>query len=379
MVSSFYHQHLGGLEVVAGTLAREIGRRGSAVVWAASGPKPGDVWPGVEFLPMRAFNPLERWLGIPYPLWSPGALARLARAVRSADVVHLHDGMYFGSLVAALCALVFGRPLLVTQHIGIVPYKSALLRGAMALATACLTRPVLALAGQVVFVGARVRAAFADLRWRTTPDLIPNGVDHTLFTPAISLEAQRAERRRLGLPEDGDVLLFAGRFVEKKGLAVLEEVVGRFPEATWVFVGSGPLDPRRWRASNVICPGALPQESLAAYYRAADTLVLPSVGEGFPLVAQEALASGTPALLTPESAAGAPGVEAVTLTAAPDANAVEAALRSRPPRAKREASRRAAHAYAKETWSWDRAVAKYVAHYERLCGAAPGPSSRRAA
>ena len=93
LVTHFYADHHGGVEIVAGELAKRLAGRGCRVVWAASGPAPAKLPKGIVPLPMRACHFAERWCGFPYPLWGPAGLARLWRAVREADVVHLHDSL----------------------------------------------------------------------------------------------------------------------------------------------------------------------------------------------------------------------------------------------------------------------------------------------
>jgi glycosyltransferase involved in cell wall biosynthesis len=157
-----------------------------------------------------------------------------------------------------------------------------------------------------------------------------------------------------------------GRFVEKKGLGVLQELTERVSRAHWLFAGWGPLDPASWRRSNVTVVNRPAAGELAPLYQAADLFVLPSVGEGFPLAVQEAMACGTPALIGQETAAGCPEAGELLLgepagaddTAARWAARIEALLASPPAL---EALRPRVASFAREHWSWARCVERYAA------------------
>ena len=129
-------------------------------------------------------------------------------------------------------------------------------------------------------------------------------------------------RASLQLPEDTPIALFVGRFVEKKGLAILERLARAKPQILFVFAGWGALDPARWGLPNTRVFASLSGASLAPLYRAADLLLLPSVGEGFPLVVQEALACGLPVLCGAETAAADPAagafIDSVAIATDPD-------------------------------------------------------------
>ena len=101
--------------------------------------------------------------------------------------------------------------------------------------------------------------------------------------------------------------MFVGRFVEKKGLAALRELAINRPDCEFVLVGDGPINPASWGLQNVTLLGRRTRQELARLYRACDGLVLPSIGEGYPLVVQEALASGLSVYCGLDSAAADPG------------------------------------------------------------------------
>jgi glycosyltransferase involved in cell wall biosynthesis len=302
-VSNYFDTHRGGLEIVAGVLARELAGCGFEVTWLASDVTPapaGCAARGLKTANFGVWNVAERRLGVPWPVLSPAAVRRLWREVGAADAVLLHDSLYMTSIVTYLAARASRTPLVVLQHIGQVPYRNLILRGLMALANRLVARPILGGAGQVVFISQFVRDYFARVKFHRAPALIFNGVDTQVFRPASSGEREAA-RQRFGFVPDEHVVLFVGRFVEKKGVALLGATASRRPDLTLAFAGWGLIDPAAWGLANVRVFSDLAGAGLAELYRAADVFVLPSQGEGFPLVVQEALASGLPVVCGEES------------------------------------------------------------------------------
>ena len=297
-VSNFFDSHRGGLEIVAGRLARELASRGFEVTWLASDTTPAPAEPALRCVAARVWNVAEERLGVPWPVLSPGSIAQLWREVKVADAVLLHDALYMASVVTFVAAKAHRRPLVIIQHIGQIPYRHTVLRGLMALANRVVAAPVLSGADQVVFISAFVRSFFGRLRFRSAPQLVFNGVDTEVFRPACG-ETRAAARARFGLA--GPTALFVGRFVEKKGVEILRRAAARRPDVTFAFAGWGVIDPAACGLPNVRVFSDLAGPALAELYRASDVFVLPSQGEGFPLVVQEALACGLPVVCGAES------------------------------------------------------------------------------
>jgi glycosyltransferase involved in cell wall biosynthesis len=275
--------------MVAGQLARTLGDS-IEVTWAASdaSPPPKDV----PALPLRASNMIERRSGLPFPIPTAVSLIRLIGAVRRSDAVLVHDGMYPTSIAAIVTARLLGRPAALVQHIGHVPTTSTGMKLLFGAADRLLTRPMLRITSQVVFISETTARHFAGVRMRRVPALIFNGVDSAVFRPSTSSEEHQRDRERASWPENRPVILFVGRFLEKKGLLRLKEMAALRHDIHWAFAGWGPCDPSGWDLPNVSVHRNCTATQLASFYRAADLLVLPSKSEGFPLVVQEALACG---------------------------------------------------------------------------------------
>lgn len=303
-VSNFFDTHGGGLERVAGHLCREFARAGHDAAWSASDADGLPVTPA-EIVALRCANPTERLTGLPMPIPGPRSLARLNRAVRGGDGVVIHDALYVTSIAAMVLARLRRKPVVLIQHIGSIQFRNPLLRQLMKLANALVTAPMMAAADEVVFISQTVREELAGSDTGRSSRLLFNGIDHDIFH-ASPREPAAQTRSRWGLCETGPLAIFVGRFVEKKGLSVIRALAAVRPDVQFALCGKGPIDPAAWQLPNVHVLGQQSQERLADLYRAGNVLMLPSVGEGYPLVVQEAMACGLPVLCGEGSAAADP-------------------------------------------------------------------------
>ncbi|HUS60706.1 MAG TPA: glycosyltransferase family 4 protein [Acidimicrobiales bacterium] len=261
--------------------------------------------------------------GAPLPLRLAAYGRAASRAARHADVVDAHFALYASPTL--LLPSLRHLPLVVHFH-GPWAEESASggqLGRSVLVAKTVIERAVYRRASRLVTLS----AAFADLaveRYgidRARIEVIPPAVDLSRFTPGD----RAAARKRLGVADETWLAVSARRLVPRMGLEVL---VQAWPEvgaqSRLVIIGSGPLD-RQLRlladesgvGARVHLAGRVPDDELVDWYRAADVAVLPSVSlEGFGLAAIEALACGTPVVVTdvgglPEAVAGLPGAPVV--------------------------------------------------------------------
>ena len=112
-----------------------------------------------------------------------------------------------------------------------------------------------------------------------------NGIDHEKFRPRDRTEACR----QLGLDPERRRILYVGNLLPVKGPAVLAHAAEQLQDIDVIFVGSGPE-----KITAGQCVGARPHEEIPSWMNASDVLCLPSLNEGLPNVALEAMACGLP-------------------------------------------------------------------------------------
>ena len=370
LVTHYFGSHRGGVESVAGQLASRLGKTGAfSIDWVSSNTtSPPSPLPGLNAIAVRAWNGLER-RGFPWPVWGPRGLSRLRRVIMGADIVHIHDFIYFPNIAAYVFARLARKPIVITQHIGDVPFPDPLLATTVRVINRTIGRWMLGNADQVVFISDAVRRSFTQfVRFRNEPMHVANGVDTAMFSPVDVMTRQRI-RASLGVVAHDRVVLYVGRFVDKKGLPLLGRLARALPEYRWWFAGWGEAGsashPATWQLPHVRMFGDRSGATLAELYVAADLLVLASLSEGFPLVVQEALACGTPALVAERIVDGAPAAREHLRTASidgDDARVVEnwTTNIARTLDENRDCARSDALAqFARDEWSWPATVARY--------------------
>jgi len=141
--------------------------------------------------------------------------------------------------------------------------------------------------------------------------IIPEGPD-PVFRPA-SADAVFAARVKVGLAESQRYLLYAGGISPHKNIETLLEAYARLAGDRPKLVLVGDLENETYASAalsirrrivllglqqDVVLPGFVTDEVLAALYTGAAVVVNPSLAEGFGLPAVEAAACGAPLLLS---------------------------------------------------------------------------------
>ena len=319
--------------------------------------------------------PLLFVLTEPLQLFLIGLWVRLRHA-RDACVVHGHR-LYPMGLAAVLVARASGLPAVITAH-GSDLHTEAI-RGPWRSRFWCrwaLHRAdrVVAVSRDLFDIARNLGVSEERLRY------VPNGVDVESFESGD----REAGRRALDLPATGRLIVSVGNLVAVKGHRVLIDafrtVRERHQDVTLVIAGEGPLRSELEEqvrsfglAEHVILFGRVAYDRVPDLLAAADVVALPSIDEGMPLAALEALAAGRPLV---SSAVGGTreiveqdrhGMLVPPGDAAALATALDAALsRTWDPAVLRERARQ---------YSWTIIAGKLERIYAEVSLRGPGPAS----
>jgi alpha-1,6-mannosyltransferase len=225
----------------------------------------------------------------------------------------------------------------------------------------------------------------------------PMGVDLRRFSPARrTLEARQLLRRSLGANDASVLLLYAGRLVPEKNLALLFDALVCLAKTSrrdyrLVVAGEG-IERSRWEAScTSLVPGRVSflghvgdADQLADLIANVDAFVHPNHREPFGIAPLEAMASGLPVVVPDCGGVGSYANSENAWIARPNAQSFASAIEALVADAA-ETTRRSQNALLTAAeFSWRKVAASFLNlyaqlhHMERSCGAsmpAPGFSS----
>jgi len=310
----------------------------------------------------------------------PQLASTIEQAVGQADVVHIHAMWEDAQYHAARIARARGVPYLFTPHGMLDPWNMSKGKLLKHIYLAMRLRRNLDQASAIHFATEMERDAVARLGLLAPPLVEPFGVDLTEFQTLPRPGTFRAQYPSLG---QKPFVLFLGRIHYGKGLELLVPAFAEanLPDAMLVIAGPDSAGYRKQVEAEVrssglrdrtVFTGMLSGVDRVAALAEAHLLALPSFHENFGLVVAEALAAGTPVLVSDqvylyrELVAHAVGA-AVPTQVAPLAAALKRWMNDAN---LRQAAARRARPFAWERFDWERLAQRWVRHYQHIANGA---------
>jgi glycosyltransferase involved in cell wall biosynthesis len=232
-------------------------------------------------------------------VWKYNNLAVKYALKEKFDVIHCHD--WLTSIAGIEIKRRTKKPLIVTIHS--TEYDRT---GSLSPNQWILDREanVMKFADLIITVSELMKKQLIE-RYNVDPNkiiVIYNAIDHENWA------VREIERRFV----NQKVVLFMGRLTIQKGpdffLKAAKKVLEKNKDVRFVLGGRGDMLPQLIRESiamgisdNVMFLGYVPEEELPKIYAAADVFILSSVAEPFGITALEAIAAGTPTIITKQS------------------------------------------------------------------------------
>ncbi len=279
LVAEDYYPQLGGVPEHVHHLARELDSLGHHTTIVTARMKERGAGSGEP----EQHSDVRR-IGTSVVIYANGGVARITIGWRLTarfeelfrkerfDVVHVHGGL--------------------NPTLGIVAPRAAMRAGIPVVATFHTWFPR--------SIGLRLLPQEAMARYFTAPwEIIPNGVDTTFFRPGLGRLSRRIEQR-------GPRLLWLGRIEPRNDLgtvlAAMPRILERYPEARLTVVGDGPWRGRMERAARPLgtCVhfAGYANGGRPGYYRGSDVYLCPTSRASFGVTLLEAMACGTPLVVS---------------------------------------------------------------------------------
>jgi len=303
-VTSFFSPVHGGSAEAPYHLSKELAGRGHEVVIYTSDFKLSHEY--IDSLPQVKICAFRTWLSLAKFYITPVMVLKAKEEIKGFDVVHLHNHRTFQNIVMHYYAKKYGIAYILQAHGSLATFfQKKWLKKTF---DVIWGHRILKDAARVIAVAKPEVEQYINMGMNKDKiEIVPNGIDLSEFD---NLPKEGEFRRKYGLDDEQKIIFYLGRINKIKGLDLLTKVFTdlskEITNAKLVFAGpdDGYLLTLRRLAKElnimdiVLFAGPLyGREKLEAYIDA-DMFVLPSVYEIFGITVLEALACGTPVIVT---------------------------------------------------------------------------------
>jgi glycosyltransferase involved in cell wall biosynthesis len=304
-VCNYQPPHMGGIEYAVEALKKCWLQNGHEVTWLTTDIPRRPELQKPDNVRIQAANIFETAWQINSPIPYPWTIPAIRRQIQSHDVINVHSLAPGLSTLTLSLALKMRKPVVATQHVGIIALKHAWMSSLQQHFICGMAEWGVRHGMKLTFVGKAVRAWFLEHTSIPAADVVmtPAGIDpqNYYFVPESE---RRAFMQKWKLSDSSLNVLFVGRFYEKKGLPLIREAATACPEMNFTLVGKGPINAAQWNLPNVRIIPYVETEELRELYGAHDLFIMPSFGEGWPAVVPQAMACGLSCLISPETFEG---------------------------------------------------------------------------
>ncbi len=224
-------------------------------------------------------------------------LFKLFRVRKSYDIIHAHSHLYFSTNICALVRRIGSSPLVITNH-GIMSSSAPDWFNLLYLKT--LGKWTLNTADKIICYTEEEKKKLINILHISESKIavIPNGIDTDQFHPRIGNRTTGAIK-----------LVCVSRFVKGKGVEYIIRAMGilvkETPDLHLTLVGDGPeracicdLIESLGLTDNVSIIDFVPYDKMPRVFQDSDIFVLPSLHEGVPRTALEAMSCGLPVVIS---------------------------------------------------------------------------------
>lgn len=295
VISRVFSKSGGGAESYSVALVQELAARHDIHVFAQESNNPVQ---GVTYHPIFCLSRKPRWLNQLVFAIRTWMLTR-----RGFDVVHSHENTWQGQIQT-----IHVRPLRHNLFFARHGIQRLLRWIKVALSPRLITYMLLEGARFKASPARQVVATSENLRQECQQAYPNGGVEISVITPGTSrhenLPSRFTARQRLGLPQDGLLILFVANDYARKGLDTLLKALTNLPvSVSLAVVGNPSAVPQysQWAermdlGKRVYFLGSL--EDLSPAYCAADCLAHPTLEDSFAMVVLEAMAHSLPVIVS---------------------------------------------------------------------------------